>query len=127
MTDQPIDAGALAALKAQLRGPLLFAGDAGYEDSRALWNAMIDRRPAAVVRCAGVADVVSCVRFAREHGVQLSIKGGGHNVAGLAACDGGLMLDMAAMRGVWVDPRTRRARAQAGCLLADVDRETQLH
>jgi FAD/FMN-containing dehydrogenase len=88
---------------------------------------MIDRKPAAVVRCAGVADVVSCVAFARQHGVALSIKGGGHHVAGLAACEGGLMLDMGAMRGVWVDPRARRARAQAGCLLADVDRETQLH
>ena len=127
MTDKPIDAGALSALKSQLRGPLLFAGEAGYEDSRTVWNAMFDRRPAAVARCAGVADVVSCVNFAREHGVTLSIKGGGHNVAGLAANDGGLMLDMAAMRGVWVDPRARRARAQAGCLLGDVDRETQVH
>jgi len=127
MTDKPMDVGALVALKSQLRGPLLVAGDAGYEDSRTLWNAMIDRHPAAVVRCAGVADVVSCVQFARERGVLLSVKGGGHNVAGLAASDGGLLLDMSLQRGVWVDPRARRARAQAGCLLGDVDRETQLH
>jgi FAD/FMN-containing dehydrogenase len=127
MTDKSIDTSALVALKGTLRGPLLFAGDAGYEDSRTLWNGMIDRHPAAVVRCAGVADVVSCVRFAREHGVELSIKGGGHNVAGLAASDGGLLLDMSPLRGAWVDPRARRARAQAGCLLGDVDRETQLH
>jgi FAD/FMN-containing dehydrogenase len=127
MTDKSIDTSALVALKGTLRGSLLFAGDAGYEDSRTLWNGMIDRHPAAVVRCAGVADVVSCVRFAREHGVELSIKGGGHNVAGLAASHGGLLLDMSSLRGVWVDPRARRARAQAGCLLGDVDRETQLH
>ena len=88
---------------------------------------MIDRRPALIARCLGVADVVTCVNFAREHGLILSIKGGGHNISGLAVCDGGLMLDMSRMRGVWVDPTTRTARAQAGCLLSDVDRETQLH
>ncbi len=88
---------------------------------------MIDRRPALIVRCLGVADVVTCVNFAREHGLLLSIKGGGHNISGLAVCDGGLMIDMSRMRGVWVDPATRTARAQAGCLLGDVDRETQLH
>ena len=88
---------------------------------------MIDRRPALIVRCLGVADVVTCVNFAREHGLLLSIKGGGHNISGLAVCDGGLMIDMSRMRGVWVDPTTRTARAQAGCLLGDVDRETQLH
>ena len=88
---------------------------------------MIDRRPALIVRCLGVADVVACVNAAREHGLPLSIKGGGHNIAGLAVCDGGLMLDMSLMRGVWVDPAERVARAQAGCLLGDVDAETQLH
>ena len=88
---------------------------------------MIDRRPALIARCLGVADVVTCVNFAREHGLILSIKGGGHNISGLAVCEGGLMLDMSRMRGVWVDPTTRTARAQAGCLLGDVDRETQLH
>ena len=117
----------IAALAARLRGPLLRPGDPGYDEARAVWNGMIDRRPALVVRCLGTADVVACVEFARASGVTLSVKGGGHNIAGLAVCDGGLLLDMSLMRGVWVDPVTRTARAQAGCLLGDVDRETQLH
>jgi FAD/FMN-containing dehydrogenase len=88
---------------------------------------MIDRKPAVVARCRGVADVVECVRFAREHDLLLCIKGGGHNIAGLAAADGALMLDMSLMRGVWVDIQGQVAHAQAGCLLGDVDRETQVH
>jgi FAD/FMN-containing dehydrogenase len=88
---------------------------------------MIDRRPALIARCLGVSDVVTAVNFAREHGIALSIKGGGHNISGLAVCDRGLMLDLSRMRGVWVDLAARIARAQAGCLLGDVDRETQLH
>jgi len=118
---------ALGALRTRLRGPVLAPGDAGYEESRTVWNAMIDRRPAAVARCLGIDDVIACVRFAREHELLLCIKGGGHNIAGLATADGALMLDMALMRGVWVDPRKRVAHAQAGCLLGDVDRETQVH
>jgi FAD/FMN-containing dehydrogenase len=114
-------------LRAALRGPLLLAGDAGYEEARSVWNAMIDRRPALVARCIGVSDVVAGVRFARESGIALSMKGGGHNISGLAVAEGGLMLDLSQMRGVWVDPRSRVARAQPGCLLGDVDRETQLH
>ncbi len=115
------------ALRPKIRGAVFAPGEPGYDESRALWNAMNDRRPALVVRCLGVADVVAGVQFARAHGLPVSVKGGGHNIAGLAACDGGLMLDMAWMRGVWVDPRAKIARAQAGCLLGDVDRETQLH
>jgi FAD/FMN-containing dehydrogenase len=114
-------------LKGRIRGPLLRPGDPGFDEARSVWNAMIDRRPALIVRCLGVSDVVACVNAAREHGVPLSIKGGGHNIAGLAVCEGGLMLDMSLMRGVWVDPAERVARAQAGCLLGDVDTETQLH
>ncbi len=117
----------IAALAARLRGPLLRRGDPGYDEARAVWNGMIDRRPALVVRCLGTADVVACVEFARASGLTLSVKGGGHNISGLAVCDGGLLLDMSLMRGVWVDPATRTARAQSGCLLGDVDRETQLH
>ena len=117
----------LDALRTRLRGPLLLPGESGYDDARSLWNAMIDRRPALIARCLGVADVITGVNFAREQGLALSIKGGGHNIAGLAACDGGLMLDLSLMRGVWVDPTTRTARAQAGCLLGDLDRETQIH
>ncbi|HTO50312.1 MAG TPA: FAD-binding oxidoreductase [Burkholderiales bacterium] len=114
-------------LRARLRGPLLVPGDSEYDASRTVWNAMIDRRPALIARCLGTADVATGLRFARECGLPLSIKGGGHNVAGLATCDEGLMLDMSLMRGVWVDPGARTARAQAGCLLGDVDRETQVH
>jgi FAD/FMN-containing dehydrogenase len=114
-------------LRARLRGPLLLPGSDAYEDSRTVWNAMIDRRPAAIVRCAGVADVLACVDFARSREMLLSVKGGGHNISGLAVGDGSLMLDMSAMRGVFVDPNARRAHAQAGCLLGDVDAETQVH
>ena len=118
---------AVRKFKESLRGELIGMEDAGYDDARSLWNAMIDRRPALIARCLGVADVAACVNFARAHGLILSIKGGGHNIAGLAVCEGGLMLDMSRMRGVWVDPTRRTANAQAGCLLGDVDRETQVH
>jgi FAD/FMN-containing dehydrogenase len=118
---------AIQKFKESLRGELIRSDDSGYDDARSIWNAMIDRRPALIARCLGVADVVTCVNFARAHNLMLSIKGGGHNIAGLAVSDGGLMLDMSRMRGCWVDPTTRTAHAQAGCLLGDVDRETQLH
>ncbi len=118
---------ALDSFKTRLKGPVLVAGDAGYDESRTVWNAMIDRTPAIVVRCLGTADVIACVQFAREHELLLCIKGGGHNIAGLATADGALMLDLSLMRGVWVDPQRKVAHAQAGCLLGDVDRETQVH
>jgi FAD/FMN-containing dehydrogenase len=117
----------LASLKMRLRGPVLVPRDVGYEDSRTVWNAMIDKKPAVVVRCIGAADVMACVEFAREHDLLLCIKGGGHNIAGLATVNGAMMLDMSIMRGVWVDTKNEIARAQAGCLLGDVDRETQIH
>ena len=123
-----IDGEALAHdLKGRVRGPLLTPGDPAYDAARSVWNGMIDRRPAVIARCLGVADVIACVEVARARGADLCIKGGGHNIAGLAVRDGGLLLDMSLMRGVWVDPGQRLARAQAGCLLGDVDRETQLH
>lgn len=114
-------------LKMRLRGPVLVPGDAGYDESRTVWNAMIDRKPAFVARCIGVADVIACVQFARQHDLLLCIKGGGHNIAGLATADDAMMLDMSLMRGVWVDKKEKVAHAQAGCLLGDVDRETQMH
>jgi FAD/FMN-containing dehydrogenase len=117
----------ITELKGRTRGPLLRPADPGFDEARSVWNAMIDRRPALIVRCLGVSDVVACVNAAREHGLPLSIKGGGHNIAGLAVADGGLMLDMSLMRGVLVDVGARVARAQAGCLLGDVDAETQVH
>jgi FAD/FMN-containing dehydrogenase len=115
------------AFRTRFRGTLLRPGEPGYDDARSVWNGMIDRRPALVARCLGVADVIEAVRFAREHDLSLTVKGGGHNISGLCVADGALMLDMSLMRGVRVDPRARLAWAQAGCLLGDVDRETQLH
>jgi FAD/FMN-containing dehydrogenase len=117
----------IEAFKASLQGDLLLAGETGYEEARSIWNAMIDRRPSIIVRCLGVADVIAGVNFARKHDLTLSIKGGGHNISGLAVCDEGLMLDMSRMRGVFVNPDTQTAHCQAGCTLGDVDRETQVH
>jgi FAD/FMN-containing dehydrogenase len=114
-------------LKKRLRGPVFLPGEVGYEESRTVWNAMIDRKPVAVARCLGSADVIAGVQFARENDILLCIKGGGHNIAGLATADGALMLDLSLMRGVWVDPQRKVAHAQAGCLLGDVDHETQVH
>lgn len=118
---------ALQSFRADFRGPVLTPGDAAYDESRAIWNAMIDRHPGLIARCTGTVDVVQAVRFARRHGLLISVRGGGHNIAGLAVCDGGLMIDLSLLRGVWVDPLRRTVRAQAGCTLADVDRETQIH
>ena len=114
-------------LKMRLRGPVLVPDDHGYEEARTVWNAMIDRKPALVGRCIGNADVIECVRFAREHDLLLCIKAGGHNIAGLAAADGALMLDLSHMRGAWIDSGRKIVHAQGGCLLGDVDRETQVH
>ena len=131
MSMQGVQAGlepeSLESFKNNLRGQLLIPGEAAYEEARSVWNAMIDRRPALIARCLGVGDVAASVNFARTSGLPLTIKGGGHNIAGLAASDGGLMIDMSLNRGVWVDPVKRTAHAQAGCILGDLDRETQLH
>lgn len=116
---------ALEALRGTLRGRLLMPADDGYDMSRTLWNAMIDRRPAAVVRAAGAGDVMQAVNFARGNKLLLAVRGGGHNIAGKAACDGGLMLDLSAMRSVRVDPAAKRARVEPGATLGDFDRETQ--
>ena len=109
-----------------LRGELLRPGDAEYEEARQLWNGVIDRRPALIIRCAGVGDVVDAVNFARENGLLVAVRGGGHNVAGNAVTDGGLVIDLSAMRGIRVDPERRVARAEAGATLGDLDRETQV-
>ena len=110
-----------------MRGALLAPGDAGFADATRLWNGLIEKAPALVVQPTGTADVVEAVRFAREHGMALSVRGGGHNIAGTALADGGLTIDMSRLRGVAVDPEARTATVQPGCLLGDVDRETQLH
>jgi FAD/FMN-containing dehydrogenase len=122
-----IERAAAEALNTGIRGHLLTDGDHGYDEARRLWNGMIDRKPALIARCLGAADVIACVNFARDHGVLLSIRSGGHNIAGLALADGALTIDTSLMRGVHVDALGRRAHAQAGCVLGDVDRETQLH
>lgn len=124
-TIQPAS-GAIDALRALHHGPLLLPGAADYDTARTVWNAMIDRRPALIARCRDAADVVAGVNFAREHGWPLSIKGGGHNIAGTAVGEG-LMLDLSLMKDVVVNPEARTAVAQPGCLLSDVDRATQEH
>jgi FAD/FMN-containing dehydrogenase len=126
-TAVPVTQEALAAFRAAFKGQVLAPGDAAYEDTRQVWNAMIDRRPGLIARCTGTVDVVQAVRFARQHRLLHSVRSGGHNIAGLGVCEGGLMIDMSLLRGVWVDPERRTARAQAGCTLANLDRETQLH
>jgi len=122
-----VTAEALQAFKAGFKGAVLTAEDAAYDETRKVWNAMIDRRPGLIVRCTGTADVVQAVRFARANRLLLSVRGGGHHIAGLAVAEGGLMIDMSLMRGVFVDAAGGTARAQAGCTLADLDRETQAH
>jgi FAD/FMN-containing dehydrogenase len=126
-TEVALDREAVRALAEMVRGRVLQSGDEGYEDARTIWNGLIDRRPALVVQCSGAADVVDAVNFAREHGIVLSIKGGGHNVAGNAVNDGGMVIDLSPMRGVYVDPATQTVRVQGGATLGDLDRETQLY
>jgi FAD/FMN-containing dehydrogenase len=121
-----LDQETIEALRAELRGTLLLAADAGYEQARQVWNGMIDRRPGMIVRCAGVADVIAAVKLAKAHDLVVAVKGGGHNVAGNAVCEGGLMIDLSNMRGVYVDPQGRTARAQGGATWGDFDAETQV-
>ena len=123
----PNEAEAVDDLRRRLRGPLLLPVDAGFAQATRLWNGMIDHTPALVVQPTGTADVVTAVEFARDHGLLLSVRGGGHNIAGTALADAGLTVDMSRLRGVLVDPEARTATVQAGCTLGDVDRETQLH
>src|SRR3954466_3915101 len=125
-TEMTLDQAAVQEFAAGLRGPVLSPGEDGYDDARAIWNGLIDRRPALIVQCTGAADVVDSVNFARDHGLLLSVRGGGHNVAGNAVNDGGLVIDLSQMNGVHVDPATQTVRAQGGALWGDCDRETQL-
>ncbi len=113
------------AFREGVRGQVLTADDDGYNAARQVWNAMIDRHPALIVRCAGVADVIAAVNFARDHDLVLAVRGGGHNVTGNAVCDAGLMLDLSSMKGVRVDPVARTVWAEAGVTWAELDYETQ--
>jgi FAD/FMN-containing dehydrogenase len=118
---------AATELSATFSGQVLRPGDAEYEDARKVHNGLIDKRPALIARCRGTADVVDAVNFARAHGLEVAVRGGGHNVAGRATIDGGMMIDLTPMKGIHVDPKRRLARAQGGATWADLNRETQLH
>ncbi|AQV93296.1 FAD-linked oxidase [Cupriavidus necator] len=115
----------IEALKAQLRGRLLQPQDSGYDEARRIWNAMIDRRPPLIVQAAGTADVIATVNFARDNGVLLSIRGGGHNIGGLAICEDGMVLDLSQMKSVRIDPHAQRGYVEPGATLRDFDHEAQ--
>jgi FAD/FMN-containing dehydrogenase len=116
-----------ARLSAGVRGKVIAPADDEFDAARSVWNGMIDRRPAAIVRAAGANDVAAAINAARENGMLVAIKGGGHNVAGSAVADGALVIDLSGMRGVAVDAKARRVRVQGGALLADIDAATQEH
>ena len=115
----------ITALAEALRGRLVQPSDADYDDARAVWNGMVDRHPALIVQCAGVADVVTSVNFAREHDLLVAVRGGGHNAAGNAVCDDGLVIDLSLMKGVRVDPLARTVRAEGGVTIGELDHESQ--
>jgi FAD/FMN-containing dehydrogenase len=120
-----IPPGGIEAIRPSLKGQVCLKGEAAYDEARTIWNAMIDRSPAVVMRCADAADVVHAVRFANAHDLDIAVRGGGHNIAGNAVCEGGLLIDLSPMKSVRVDPAARRALVGPGCTLGDVDRETQ--
>jgi FAD/FMN-containing dehydrogenase len=122
-----LDQATIAELSARFSGVLLRPDQSGYDEVRRVHNGMIDRRPALIAGCVGNADIVDAVNFARTHGLELAVRGGGHNVAGRAVCDNGLMLDMSLMKGIHVDPVRRTARAQGGVTWREFNRETQAH
>lgn len=115
----------ITALQTSLRGPLLRPGDAGYEEARKVWNANIDKRPALIACCAGVADVIHAVNFARTNTLLVSVRGGGHNIPGNCICNGGLVIDLSRMKGIRVDPARRTVRAEGGVKWGEFDHETQ--
>ncbi|MEO5987929.1 MAG: FAD-binding oxidoreductase [Candidatus Eisenbacteria bacterium] len=117
----------LEDLKGRFQGEVLLPGEAAYEGARKIWNAMIDKRPALIVRCTTTADVVSAVNFARDNGLLLAVRGGGHNIAGNAMCDDGIVLDLSGMKAASVDPGARRVTIEGGATLADLDAATQAH
>lgn len=115
----------VAAFKASLTGRLLFPNEDGYDAARAVWNGMIDKHPAMIVQCTGNEDVIKTLEFARQNNLLVSVKGGGHNVAGNAVCEGGLMIDMSLMKGIAIDTEKQTVRAEAGLLWSELDLETQ--
>jgi FAD/FMN-containing dehydrogenase len=127
MIEAVIEAVDTTALRSSFRGALLPPGEEGYEEARRVWNGAIDRHPALIARCAGADDVVEAMRFARERELPVTVRGGGHAVAGHAVCDGGLMIDLSLMKAVEVDPEARTARAAGGLLWRELDAATQQH
>ncbi len=127
MTSVSSVADAIVDLACTFSGQLLTPSDSGYEEARRVHNGLVNKRPALIARCSGVADVVDAVKLARKLGLEVAIRGGGHNVAGRATIDGGLMIDLAPMKGIYVDPKSRTARAEGGVTWAELNRETQLH
>src|SRR5690349_14713439 len=117
----------LDSLTAGFAGHIFRPTDAGYDEARAIWNGMIDKRPALIARCANATDVVRAVHFGRDNALPLAVRSGGHHIAGHALCDDGLVIDLSQMKSVRVDPARRRATAQAGATLADFDAATQAH
>ncbi len=122
-----VDPGLVQAFATGFRGTVIRPGNNGYESARRIWNASVDKHPGIIARCAGVADVIDVVNFARDNDLLVAIRSGGHNVGGRALCDGGVVVDLSGMKGVFVDPKQRVARVQAGATLGDVDRETHVH
>jgi FAD/FMN-containing dehydrogenase len=122
-----VDEKTLQVLQAKLQSPLLRPGDAGFDEAATIWNGMITKRPGLIAQPQEKDEVVACVDFARTNGILLSVKGGGHNIAGTAIADGGLMVDMSHMKMVTVDTEAKTAKVEGGCLLGDVDKATQAH
>ena len=120
-----IDQGRLETMRRSLAGELILPGDAGYDDCRKVFNAMHDRRPGAIVRCASTADVVAAVDFARHNRLLIAVRSGGHSVAGLSICDDGILIDLAGLKTIAVDPEGRAARAGGGVLWGELDAATQ--
>jgi FAD/FMN-containing dehydrogenase len=125
IAEQQLDEALIKPFRSCLRGTLMKPGDDGYDAARRVWNGRIDRKPALIVPCVGVADVIQAVKFARVNNLEISVRGSGHNVTGNAVCDGGITIDLSAMRGVRVDPQLRTVRAQAGVTWGEFDHETQ--
>jgi FAD/FMN-containing dehydrogenase len=121
-----IDVGAIDSLRAGFRGQLIQPTDPDYDEARKIWNAMIDRRPALIARCTGTADVVAAVRFAREQGLPVAVRGGAHSAAGKGVVENGVVIDLSLMKGVHVDPASKTVRAEGGATWGDFDHETQL-
>src|ERR671930_407242 len=124
-TQPKLEETAVLELETSLRGELVRPDDPAYDDHRRIWNGSISRRPALIARCTGVADVIAAVRLGRQTGLEVAVRGGGHSFPGLSVADDALLIDLAPMKGIRVDPSARKARAQAGVLLGELDRETQ--